>query len=393
MRALHIADPHLGLTTYSTPGTASRAEDLGETLVRFAEVAAEEKVDLAILPGDLFHTRRPVPRDLLYLGRACSILRSASILTLISGGNHDGPDKVGDERTHTLSWMSHLGPRGVRVFTNAKATTIRLPDDRAFNLVATPYPHKRAFDSVMLEEGPSVRVEALSVAYEQAVTAMVEAVQQQQPDLPTLFMGHVSVVGAALGSEVSMRFGWDVTARSGIFDNVDYAALGHIHRQQQISDKAWYAGSPEYMNFGEADAQKGFLLVDFDKGQEPKVEVIDSRPRQMVLVEVHESESGWVSAIGTIPDGAIVQLTIYPKETVAPHVVQKIVKEYRDAGASYVSYRVVLPERISQPRAQMSAEVEVKEALTTYLTTNGHEVEPTLSIGMELVNSIGAGHA
>lgn len=390
MRALHVADPHLGRTTHSVPGTMSRAEDLGATLIRFADVAIEEQVDLALLPGDLFHTRRPLPRDLLYLAQALTKLREASILTLISGGNHDGPDTVGDERTHALAWMTALQPRGVRMFTNAKAQRIVLPDGRAFNIVATPYPHKRSFDALMPDAEPDERVEAISKAYESHVDTMIDTVQSGNPDLPTLFMGHLSVVGASLGSEVTMRFGWDVTVRSGVFDKVDYAALGHIHRQQQMGDKAWYSGSPEYMDFGEEGQQKGFLLVDFNKGKPPKVEVIDSQPRPMLSVDLHESDTGWAASVDGIPDGAMIRLSIHPQRSISPVDVTRMVRDYRNAGASFVSYRVILPERTSAPRAQMNAQIEVEDALKTWLTAGGHEVEPTLSTGIDLINSMGA---
>lgn len=367
----------------------SRADDLGETLLRFADTAIAEKVDLALLPGDLFHTRRPLPRDLLYLARTLNKLREASILTLISGGNHDGPDTVGDERTHALAWMTALSLPGVRMFTNAKATTIKMPDGRGFNIVATPYPHKRSFDAVMPDADPEERIEAISRAYESAVDTLIDSVQSKN-DLPTLFMGHVSVVGASLGSETTMRFGWDVTARSGLFDKVDYAALGHIHRQQQIGDRAWYAGSAEYHDFGEEGQTKGFLLVEFNKGKRPKVEVIDSKPRAMLSVELHESESGWSASVDDIPEGAIVRLTIYPLVSVAPQDVLKMVRQYRSAGASHVSYKVNLPEKTAGPRAHLSAEAEVADALKAWLTAGGHDLEPALTAGIEMVNSLGA---
>ena len=393
MRALHVADTHLGRTTHSTPGTTSRSDDLGATLLRFADVAVEEKVDLALLPGDLFHGRRPVPKDLLYLTEALAKLRKAKILALLSGGNHDGTDTVGDERTHALAWLNALAPDGVRMFTNAKATTLRLDNGQAFNIVATPYPHKRAFDALMPEMDPDERVEWISRAYEKSVDTMIDSVQAGMPDLPTIFMGHVSVVGATLGSEVSMRFGWDVTVGSGVFDKVDYAALGHIHRQQQISEKCWYSGSPEFLDFGEAGQTKGFLLVDIQKGKNPKVEVIDSSPRPMATVSLTETDSGWQYSPEAIAPGAIIKLDISPLVSVSPGDVLRFVREVRVMGASYVSHRVILPERVAIARAQMSAEVEVEQALRSWLEAAGYsdvEMSTVLRAGMDLVNELGA---
>jgi exonuclease SbcD len=42
----------------------------------------------------------------------------------------------------------------------------------------------------------------------------------------------------------------------------DYIALGHFHGQAQVAENAWYSGSVEYFNFGEANDRKGLLFVN-----------------------------------------------------------------------------------------------------------------------------------
>jgi len=59
----------------------------------------------------------------------------------------------------------------------------------------------------------------------------------------------------------------------------DYIALGHFHGQAQISQNAWYSGSLEYFNFGEAQDEKGMLLVDLESG---KAESVPVKPRYMI---------------------------------------------------------------------------------------------------------------
>jgi len=59
----------------------------------------------------------------------------------------------------------------------------------------------------------------------------------------------------------------------------DYIALGHFHGQAQLSRNAWYSGSVEYFNFGEAQDKKGMLLVDLETGRAESVPV---KPKYMV---------------------------------------------------------------------------------------------------------------
>lgn len=389
MRILHAADFHLGRTTHSTPGTTSRSDDYAATLMRFADVAVEERVHAALLAGDSFHTRRPTPRDLFAFTNAIKRLREGGVDTFISPGNHDGMDTVGDERTHALAWMKAIQPSGVHLLTSPTHSLVPLASRTGsqFNLVSIPYPHKRSFDAIMPDASAEERIEAISLKLEGAIETMRESMSDNV-SIPTIFLGHVSVIGAALGSETTMRFGWDVTVRSGIFDKFDYAALGHIHRQQQVGDKAWYAGSPEYMDFGEIGQPKGFMLVDVEHGKEPKVEVIDSHPRPMVKVDMRQQDGIWVPS-DDIPKGAIVDVSIYPDETTSPGEVLSLVRGIRKDGASYVKHRVVTPEQ-ETARAAVDAEVSVAEALRRWLAVNGYEEEPFMSLGLELINEIGA---
>ena len=59
----------------------------------------------------------------------------------------------------------------------------------------------------------------------------------------------------------------------------DYIALGHYHGQAQISENAWYSGSIEYFNFGEASDTKGILLVDLEHREVKQIEI---RPKYMI---------------------------------------------------------------------------------------------------------------
>jgi DNA repair exonuclease SbcCD nuclease subunit len=59
----------------------------------------------------------------------------------------------------------------------------------------------------------------------------------------------------------------------------DHIALGHYHGQAQISRNAWYSGSIEYFNFGEASDTKGILLVDLEQRDVKQIEI---RPKYMI---------------------------------------------------------------------------------------------------------------
>ena len=58
-------------------------------------------------------------------------------------------------------------------------------------------------------------------------------------------------------------------------DGFDLYVGGHIHHQQEFVPNAWYVGSPFCCDWGEANEDKGYLLVEIDKGK-VKVKAIPS---------------------------------------------------------------------------------------------------------------------
>jgi exonuclease SbcD len=57
----------------------------------------------------------------------------------------------------------------------------------------------------------------------------------------------------------------------------DYIALGHFHDREQITENAWYSGSLERLSFAEAGQEKGYMLVDLERGKKDFVK-LPSRP-------------------------------------------------------------------------------------------------------------------
>ncbi len=87
------------------------------------------------------------------------------------------------------------------------------------------------------------------------------------PDAINLLIAHAHIDGALLsGSERKAHLGqgWVVSPRA-LSSQAHYVALGHIHRPQMIEaapSPARYAGSPMQLDFGEADEEKSFVVID-----------------------------------------------------------------------------------------------------------------------------------
>lgn len=391
MRALVTADLHGGLKRYgaATPGgTNTRVLDFAAMLQRFVGQAIARKVDLAIFPGDTFHTRHEGPEERAAFTEALRQLQAAGIAVIVLTGNHDGTTVIGDPRMSAMRWLLELRLPNVYVFIQDAHGFLIETRSGPVSVTALPYPHKRAFDKVLAEMDPERRVLEAGAKVERAIDAMAARAREMHPDVPQLFVGHLTVGGSTAGSETTMRFSWDVAIRPEVLDVFDYAALGHIHKLQKIGAKGWYAGSPDHLDFTEEGLDKGFLLVSFDVGTEPQVEVIPSSPRPMKTVVATQSDAGeWaVEPIPQhVPAGAIVQLRVHPKGKLDAEQVGRLERALREAGASFIKTRVIAPDVGEATRAEVDADLDPIEATRRWLEANQHPTEPAITEARGLI--------
>jgi exonuclease SbcD len=96
-----------------------------------------------------------------------------------------------------------------------------------------------------------------------AAMARVRADLARRPRSRSVVLAHAFVGGARPSdSERDICVGGVDLVPEAVFDGVDYVALGHLHRPQELSGRLRYSGSPLAYSFGEAGQQKLAWLVE-----------------------------------------------------------------------------------------------------------------------------------
>lgn len=347
MRLLHTSDWHLGVSG----GPGERLPEFEEIAARLIADTATHKPDVVVFAGDVFDTRRPGPREIALFVR---LLKQLADMTnvLVVPGNHDGPEAIQEHEGKTTAWLRDLKLPNVYA-----TTTVEMLMIAETTFFAVPYPHKRSWDHE-LSASMSILDRTVEVAgrMERLIRALPGSAAQ-----PQVFVGHLSTLGAALGGSAAMKLGWDVTVTPEVFDEYDYAALGHVHLQQAVSEKAWYSGPP--MRFGWDDDPKtpGWLLVDVEKGKRPVVTALPGGARRWLTVRVsqtEEAEFGW-------EDTPYVRIEVVQTETarVPAKQLRQLEQSARLAGAAWARAvarpkEVVRKRRNVDPKASMESQLE-----------------------------------
>jgi predicted phosphodiesterase len=248
MRLAHLADLHLGFRQFdrqTSRGTNQREADIAEVFRRAVDDLLEQKPDLIVIAGDLFHSVRPTNAAILFCFRQLHRLRTSLPETpiVIVAGEHDTP-----RSTETGTILRLYEALGVEVAVD-EARRIVLPKlDCA--VLAVPQ------QALAKAERPALRPEAGGPTLNVLLThGKYGGLGEDR--------GTVEYGGAELSRELLAPEKWD------------YIALGHYHTAQSVAANAWYSGSLEYLPpnpWGqmqdEADlkklkrAGKGYLLAE-----------------------------------------------------------------------------------------------------------------------------------
>jgi DNA repair protein SbcD/Mre11 len=282
MRILHTADWHVGRRL----GRHDRAAETAAALKEVAGIAADRRVDLVVVSGDVFD--RPIPPvDALSLGLG-GLLRLAEDRPVVAvAGNHDSP-----ELFDALAPLVRDQGRGVHLvggIRRPEAGGILGPDELGVPALVGCLPFLREGRVVdfMRDAGEwygqyADRLAALCAAFDAALVA------RGGSDLVPLLVAHFMVGGVKVGgSERELHVGGAyVASAQAIPPGPQYVALGHIHAPQPIPGSpvpGQYAGSLLPLDFGEAGEVKRVVIVDAEPGRLATIESVELRAGRPLL--------------------------------------------------------------------------------------------------------------
>lgn len=370
-RILHAADLHIGRYIYGW-----RLFDDQQLLDRMVVDAQAQDVDMVIVAGDVFHTRRPSAPEILVLVRFLRMLTAAGIDVVVSPGNHDGPGTILDPAAKSAAWLEAVAMPRVHAYPVAAVDEVR-----GVSIASLPYPHKRSFDTKLRDLSLEDRIEHVGRQAEAAIEGLWEQLLARGTGHDAIFVGHLTVAGARLSEERAMALGWDVTVRPDVLAPFSYSALGHIHKQQPIDGAVgWYAGSPKSLSFGEAD-QKGWLIVELGEGE------VTVRPRESGAPVFLTVEHGQLPE--ELPPAAVVRFR-YP-DTLLAGEIRDTVQLLRDMGAGWVERDPQRADRPLRARVELDPNADAIEGLEAWLRSQGLPVDPYLDEARKLLEASRAG--
>ena len=260
MRFLHTSDWHLGRSFHGEGLTA--AHEL--YLDHLVEIAREEKPDAVLVSGDVYDRALPNPLTVALLDDVLVRLMDTGAQVVVTSGNHDSAVRLGFAGRILERQGLHLRT-DVGSCTRPIPITSRRQGNLAGYVIAVPYLEPQLCAAALGADEPThARVLAQAFhAGRDAVTQELTGSGLPGGDIPVVGMAHAFFAGATSSeSERDICVGGLGVAPTSALEGLDYAALGHLHGRQTLTERIRYSGSPVPMSFSEANHVKGTWLVE-----------------------------------------------------------------------------------------------------------------------------------
>ncbi len=368
MKMLHISDLHLGKKVCDFPML-----DLQDNILRQILAAVDsESPDCVIIAGDIYDKSSPPTQAVTMFDNFLTDLVSRNVHIFIISGNHDSPER--------LSFGAHI----------MEACNVHISG--AYKGIISPVTltdHLGEVDFYML---PFLRPSTVRPffkdieikSYNDAVNTAIDAMHADF-SRRCVIISHQFVTGAVTSDSEELTVGGLENVDAAAYDGFDYAALGHIHKPQNVgSVNIRYSGTPLKYSFSEANQQKSVTIAELGEKGDLKVSEIPLVP-ELDMREIKGCFEDIYSGEGC---NDLVHITLTDEQDISD-AIRKLRKVYPN----------VLRLDYDNKRTQMNtglAALEVKEGKTPaelfsefyFQRNNAHMSEVQLEFVKELINNI-----
>ncbi len=326
MKLLHTSDWHLGKYL----NNFSRHTEQQEVLQEICEIADREQVNAILVAGDLFDTYNPPTESTeLFYKTLKRLSNNGSRAVIAIAGNHDSPDRIeapdplARECGIIFAGYPHsvITPfeleSGLKVTQSEKGfINLILPGiDAPLRILLTPYANEYRLKTYL---GHEDQEEELRVLLQQRWAQLAESHCDKAG--VNILIAHLLFMkeGGALPEEpedekpILHVGGAQAIYTENIPGQIQYTALGHLHRKQKVDAGAApvvYSGSPLSYSFSEANQKKFVVVVDLQAGEPAKIDEVELTKGKRLLRKRSESMEDAIEWLKENPD-TLVELTM-----------------------------------------------------------------------------------
>lgn len=260
IKFIHTADIHLGLqfnnVSFDQEKAMARRREIWSTFERIVEKSIDDDIDFLFIAGDLFESSYFTLGDMKRVRDTLATCNGVNVI--ISAGNHDYIDEK--SLYNKVEWSSN-----VTIFNWG----LEEKHFKELNTIVYGY----SWDRIEIRE--SLILDNLTRDHN---------------------MNEILMLHGDIGSS-SNYMPLDIKKLRDL--NMDYIALGHIHKPNFFTEKIAYSGCPEPLDFGEI-GDRGIIIGTINEGV-TKTELLPFSKRRFFRSDINlDNKMGYLDIINNI---------------------------------------------------------------------------------------------
>lgn len=310
MKILHTADWHLGKRL----NEFSRIDEQREVLEEICRIAEENEVDAVLIAGDLYDTFSPSNEAIELFYKTLHRLANGGKRAVIGiAGNHDSPDRIDapDPLARACGIILAGRPKAITKECQMESGLKVIKSEPGFlelyvpgynyplRLLLTPYANESTMRQHLGDEDKEEELrQTLQHHWQEIADAHCDdkGVNMLMAHLYFMEKGGAAPEEDTEGEKPILHMGGaQAIYTENIPEQIQYVALGHLHRYQVVSKNPCpviYSSSPLAYSFSEASQPKFVMLLEAEPGKPVTVNPVRlEKGRTLVRKEFGDTEA------------------------------------------------------------------------------------------------------
>lgn len=328
MKILHTSDWHLGKKLEGL----KRIEEQKKFIDTLEMIVKEEDPKVILIAGDIFDTPNPSSEaESLFFDSLKKLSTSGKRAIVIIPGNHDSPERLSACKNLARDFgviiyekpfeKKEVGKYGDfhLIKSSEGGITLDIEGEKIF-IYSLPYPSELSLNEEFDEEN----------SYSKRIGEILKkGVEGVPSDIPKIIMTHIFITGSeGDGDEKAIELGGARGVALEDLPEVDYIALGHIHRPIKYTNKrAYYSGSPIEYRLTENKFAKKIFIANIKGGLSTEVkEIVLENYKPIKNYEVNGIDEGVAFSQKMMDSQEWIYLKIHTDTFIPNHLLKEIRK-------------------------------------------------------------------
>ncbi|MDR1345428.1 MAG: exonuclease subunit SbcD [Bacteroidales bacterium] len=269
MKIIHTSDWHIGHFFQNW----DRKEEFSFFFEQLHHIITEEKPDVLIVAGDIFHNSNPAAESVTFYYQELMSLKqlAPNLQIIIVAGNHDSPSRLQAPAVILHNFNIHIVGMVPKQKGEVEWEKMLFPlyhnGTMAGVCMAVPFLRRGDYERHSDEESEWASLRRF-------YSALFEKAQVIAGELPIIATAHLAI---AADDTVEQTIGAVDSLACTVFpEGINYVALGHIHKAYPVGGNPAirYSGSPLPISLNARNRQHQVILVEFKGDRKPHIKFL-----------------------------------------------------------------------------------------------------------------------